>query len=184
MKLISLIISSVTYELTLCSFYYIAKKRYTKLTVKEQLVFTLVRLRRRPSLLSLCTTFGISTGNGSKTFITWVLFLERELEFLLDFSTLFDVEGLPRPKVYKEMKYYKLRGIIDCTEFYIEKPSLPSSQRCTYSHYKSYNTGKLLVSLSPICHLNFVSKLFSGSISDKEIVRKSGFLEQITQKIV
>ena len=89
------------------------------------------------------------------------------------------MEGLPRPKVYKEMKYYKLRGIIDCTEFYIEKPSLPSSQRCTYSHYKSYNTGKLLVSLSPICHLNFVSKLFSGSISDKEIVRKSGFLEQI-----
>ena len=138
-----------------------------------------MRLRRRPSLLSLCTTFGISTGNGSKIFITWVLFLERELEFLLDFSTLSDMEGLPRPNVYKEMKYYKLRGIIDCTEFYIEKPSLPSSQRCTYSHYKSYNTGKLLVSLSPICHLNFVSKLFSGSISDKEIVRKSGFLEQI-----
>ena len=89
------------------------------------------------------------------------------------------MEGLPRPKVYKEMKYYKLRGIIDCTEFYIEKPSLPSSQRCTCSHYKSYNTSKLLVSLSPICHLNFVFKLFSGSISDKEVVRQSGFLEQI-----
>ena len=38
---------------------------------------------------------------------------------------------------------------------------------------------KLLVSLSPICNFNFVFKLFSGSISDKEIVRKSGFLDQI-----
>jgi hypothetical protein len=110
-----------------------------------------------------------------------VLFLEREVEFLLNFSTLSDMEGLPRPKVYKDMKYYSLRGIIDCTEFYIEKPSLPSSQRRTYSQYKSYNTIKLLVSLSPICHFNFVSKLFSGSISDKEIVRKSGFLDKIEQ---
>jgi hypothetical protein len=138
-----------------------------------------VRLRRRPTLLTLCTTFGISTGNGSNIFITWVLFLEREMEFLLNFSTLIHMEGLRRPKVYKDMKYYHLRGIIDCTEFYIEKPSWPSSQRRTYSQYKSYNTVKLLVSLSPICHFNFVSKLFSGSISDKEIVRKSVFLDQI-----
>ena len=132
---------------------------------------------------TLCTTFGISTGSGSKIFVTWVLFLEREMGFLLNFSTHSDMEGMDgcRPKVFKYVKYYRLRGIIDCTEFYLEKPSLPSSQRHTYSQYKSYNTLKLLVSLSPICHFNFVSKLFSGSISDKDIVQKSGFLDHIEQ---
>ena len=72
-----------------------------------------------------------------------------------------------------------LRGVIDCTEFYIEKPSLLSSQRRTYSQYKSYNTFKLLVSLSPLCHFNFVSRLFSGCTSDKELVRQSGFLDAL-----
>ena len=123
----------------------------------------------------LCTTFGISTGSGSKIFITWVLFLEKQLEFLLKFSSLSEMEGLPRPKVYKDAKYMNLRGVVDCTEVYIEKPSLPSSQ------YKSYNTFKLLVSLSPICHFNFVSNLFTGCISDKELVRQSGFLDALEE---
>ena len=154
--------------------------RESKLTIREQLVFTLVRLRRRPTLVMLCTTFGISTGSVSKIFITWVLFLEKQLEVLIKFSSLSEMEGLPRPKVYRDAKYMYLRGVIDCTEVYIEKPSLPSSQRRTYSQYKSYNTFKL-VSLSPICHFNFVSKLFTGCISDKELVRQSGFLDVLEE---
>ncbi len=35
------------------------------------------------------------------------------------------------------------------------------------------------MSISPIAHINFVSNLFTGSISDKEIIRKSGFLDQL-----
>lgn len=89
------------------------------------------------------------------------------------------MKGLKRPKVYGDVKYEKLRTIIDCTEFYIEKPSLPSSLCCTSSQYKSNNTLKLLVSISPICHFNFVSKLYTGCISDKQIVKASGFLEFI-----
>ena len=33
--------------------------------------------------------------------------------------------------------------------------------------------------MSPVLHFNFVSKLYSGSISDKEIVNASGFLEKL-----
>lgn len=72
-----------------------------------------------------------------------------------------------------------LRGIIDCTEFYIETLNHLPSQRSTYSSYKWRNTFKLLLSISPIAHINFVSNLFSGSISDKEIVRQSGFLDKL-----
>ena len=87
--------------------------------------------------------------------------------------------GVKRPKVFRKSKYLNLRSIFDCTELHIEKPSLPSSQRRTFSTYKSHNTFKLLVSLSPLCHINFVSKLYTGAISDKEIIQQSGFLDYI-----
>ena len=138
---------------------------------------TLVRLKRKPSIVMLADLFGISSGTASKTFISWLLFLEKELSFLLPFSTVEEMSGLPLPKAFREFPH--LRGIIDCTEFYIEKPSRIASQRSTYSSYKSTNTFKLFLSVSPIPHINFVSRLFSGSISDKEIVSKCGFLEQL-----
>lgn len=127
----------------------------------------------------LSKSFGISVTLASRMFITWVLFLQKELEFLLSLTTVTEMEGVKRPHVYREVKFKSLRAIIDCTEFYVQKPSLPSSQHRTYSHYKSYNTFKLMVSLSPIWHFNFISKLYSGCTSDKEVVQRSGFLDSI-----
>lgn len=105
------------------------------------------------------------------------MFLEKELDFLLHFPTLSELSGLKYPKAYRNIS--NLRGIIDCTEFYIETPYRLPGQRSTYSNYKSRNTFKLLISISPIAHINFVSNLFTGSISDKEIVKKSGFLDKL-----
>lgn len=121
--------------------------------------------------------FGVSEGHVSNIFITWVLFLAKELLILQPFSTLEEMVGLHRPKTYRKHPF--LRAIIDCTEFYIQKPSLPSSQRITHSAYKSANTFKLLVSLSPVQHFNFISSLYCGSTSDKEMVVQSGFLDAL-----
>ena len=52
---------------------------------------------------------------------------------------------------------------------------------CSISQYKSSDTFKVLVSQSPMCYFNFVSHAYSGSISDKEIVRKSGFLDHLEE---
>ena len=89
------------------------------------------------------------------------------------------MKEISKPNCFKKDCFKNLRATIDCTEFYIEKPGKPSSQRSTYSQYKSSNTFKLLISMSPILHFNFVSKLYSGSIRDKEIVNVSGFLEKL-----
>ena len=106
------------------------------------------------------------------------LFLEKELGFILPFSTKEEVREISKPNYFKKNCFKNLRAIIDCTEFYAAKPGKPSSQRSMYSQYKSSNTFKLLIALSPILHFNFVSKLYSGRISDKEIVNVSGFLER------
>ena len=103
------------------------------------------------------------------------MFLKEELTFLLPFSTVEEMSDLRIPKPFQS--FSNLRGIIDCTEFYIETPFRVASQRSTYSSYKSRNTFKALISISPLLHINFISKLYTGSISDKEIVRQCGFLQ-------
>ena len=154
-------------------------KELAKLTTKEHFVFTLVRLRRNPSLEMLWDIFGITTGTGSRIFITWISFLEKELGFHLPFSTKEELWEISKPNCFEKNWFKNLRAIIDCTEFYVGKPGKPSSQSSTYSQHKSLNTFKLLISLSPILHFNFVSKLYSGRISDEEIVNVSGSLEKL-----
>ena len=46
----------------------------------------------------------------------------------------------------------------------------------TFSNYKNNNTFKGLIGISPSGAITFVSSLFSGSISDKELTRQSGLL--------
>ena len=66
--------------------------------------------------------------------------------------------------------------IIDCTELFIKKSSQVIQQSTTWSEYKGHNTGKALISLSPIMLPAFVSEVYPGSISDEEILSESGIL--------
>jgi hypothetical protein len=172
-------ITVIQYIYIYISFHFQQKYSLTKLSTWEQLILTLVRLRRRLTITVLADVFGIASGTASRIIITWILFLEKELAFLLKFPTVSEMEGITFPKAFRGIA--DLRAVIDCTEFYIETPNRLPSQRSTYSSYKSRNTFKLLVSISPLAHINFVSILYSGSISDKEIVRQSGFLKSCSQ---
>ena len=73
-------------------------------------------------------------------------------------------------------KFPSARVIIDCTEFFIEIPSSLVNQTITYSCYKSHNTFKLLVGISPTGVVTLLSKLWWGYASDKQIVKESGLL--------
>ena len=70
------------------------------------------------------------------------------------------------------------RCILDCKELYCQRPFSLSTQISLYSHYKSHITYKGLIRGSSSGSITFVSQLHDGSISDKEIVRKSGILEK------
>lgn len=147
-----------------------------RLSIKEEFVLTLVRLRRGFDVISLGNMFGVSGSSVSKTFLTWVCLLYKELNFLIQWPSKEQV----RNKLPKCFKYFpKTRCIIDCTEFFIQRPSLPSSQRITYSSYKHHNTFKSLMGITPRGSFSFVSNLYTGSISDKKIVQDSGFLDKV-----
>ena len=47
-----------------------------------------------------------------------------------------------------------------------------------YSHYKNHVTYIGLLGIAPSGGITFISQLYDGSISDKEIVRRSGILDE------
>ncbi|XP_062574812.1 uncharacterized protein LOC134236655 [Saccostrea cucullata] len=146
------------------------------LSIREEMVMTLMRLRRGIDTKTLGAIFGVQAGTVSKIFFTWTTFLALELKFLISWPTRNQIAQ----KLPSCFKYFpSTRCIIDCTEFFIQKPSLPSSQRITWSSYKHHNTLKSLIAITPTGSICFLSSLFTGSISDKRIVEESGFLECI-----
>ena len=73
-------------------------------------------------------------------------------------------------------KYPSTRVIIDCTEVRCEMPSSLLLNSELFSSYKHHTTLKALVGISPKGFFTFIGQLYTGSISDREIVERSGFL--------
>ena len=46
-----------------------------------------------------------------------------------------------------------------------------------FSSYKNYATLKGLIGVSLAGHITFISELYTGSVSDREIIMRSGFLD-------
>ena len=55
-------------------------------------------------------------------------------------------------------------------------------QSQSYSNYKSTNTLKSFVGVDSMGGFVFISQLYAGSISDKQIVSRSGFLDLLSRK--
>ena len=73
--------------------------------------------------------------------------------------------------------YPTTRVILDCTEIFVETPSSLLLQSQLYSSYKSNTTLKDLIGIAPHGVITFISSLFTGTISDKEITRYSGIID-------
>ncbi|XP_067686252.1 uncharacterized protein [Haliotis asinina] len=148
------------------------------LSLYEEFIITLMRLRRANDVEQLSDLFGVSNSHISRIFNTWINLMCKELCFLIKWPSTRQVKhNLP-----KCFKYFpNTKAVIDCTEFLLQKPSIPSSQRVTWSSYKHRNTLKCLVACCPKGSFTFVSKLWSGSISDRRIVQQSGFLDLLSE---
>ena len=79
------------------------------------------------------------------------------------------------PSCFKE-SYPNTFAIIDATELRCQVPLSLSLQSQMYSSYKSHTTYKGLVGIAPNGAFIFVSQLFTGSISDRELTERSSIL--------
>ena len=76
-------------------------------------------------------------------------------------------------------KYKNVIGIIDCTEGILEKPSVAKAQSQTYSTYKSRNTWKKLICITPAGTISFISKCYGGCASDQFITEDCHTLDKL-----
>ena len=81
------------------------------------------------------------------------------------------------PQCFRDT-YTSTKVILDCTELFCHRPSSLTIQSSLFSHYKHHVTHKCLVDIAPSGAITFVSELFDGSISDIEIVKRSGMLQK------
>lgn len=87
-----------------------------------------------------------------------------------------DVIDKAMPEDFK-VKYRSTRAIIDCTEVRCQIPSSLHLHGELFSNYKHHTTLKSLIDISPGGAITFISQLYTGSISDREIVVQNGFLD-------
>ena len=63
-------------------------------------------------------------------------------------------------------------------KYCVEKPSNATAQQATFSTYKNRNPLKALVGIDPSGLLIFISDLYGGSISDRELTIKCRICEK------
>lgn len=142
---------------------------------KEELFIVLCRLRQGFAEEHLSHLYGISQATISRLIINWVNFMY--LRYIPMWPSREKVNE-HMPEQFKE-KYPSTRVIIDCTEVRCQMPSSLRLNSELFSSYKNHPTLKCLVGITPGGAFSFVSQLYTGHISDREIVLRSGFLDML-----
>ena len=150
----------------------------SKLTLKEQLFITLLRLRRGFNIFTIAHFYSVTEKYVREIFLTWVMYMYHHFKdhkyFMFPERQVF---GEHLPKVFRRFK--NVRCSVDCTEFFCQMPRDYAKQGNTYSSYKHHTTMKCLIAVNPNGAACYVSDLYEGSIDDVEIFKQCGILEHI-----
>jgi hypothetical protein len=165
----------------LVKFKYVMDWSVLALKIEDQLLLTLMKLRQNFKFLDLAVRFGVSATTCKNVFKSLMVVLHRVF-----FVEAIEKRELPSvaknnlelPECFKP--FPQCRIILDATEVEIDIPKNLDQNKLTFSNYKQRNTFKGLVGIAPSNAVIFVSELFPGSVSDKELTRQSKVLEKVS----
>ena len=113
-----------------------------KLSLEQEFLLTLMKLRLGSLNEDLAFRFDISIGLTSQIVFTWIRLMALDLQFLIKWLSRHDVR-VNLPEIFR--KYFPhCISIIDCTEFFVETPSSIEAQAALWSEYKHHCTIKIL----------------------------------------
>ena len=122
--------------------------------------------------------FNIHRATVSPIIVTWANFLYSLLGLVYIWMSPAAVKAsLPRDF---HGPYSDTQVVLDYTELQCQTPSSLLLQSEVFSSYKSHCTFKAMVGMSPHGAMTFVSSLFEGSMSDREVFCQSGITSLLT----
>ena len=119
--------------------------------------------------------FKVSSTLISQIFSTWVRATVKALSSVIKVWD-WDTVNTLKPKKFKSRKSH---SIADATEIFIKTPKYHLLLHLTWSNYKYHNTLKVLVVIDQSSDIVFIPLAYPGSISDREITKKSGYLDMM-----
>ena len=146
-----------------------------KLSHRDEMLLTLMKLRLDLLEDDMAFRFNISTSLVSQILSTWIPLLGKELSGLIYWPTREEVKQ-NYPKCF--LKWPNVRTIIDCTEIPLQRPSMAKANTQIYSTYKGRPTAKALIGCTPGGTVSYISKAAGGAMSDKKLVKMSGIVNQ------
>ncbi|XP_052454900.1 uncharacterized protein LOC128015255 [Carassius gibelio] len=121
----------------------------------------------------LAHRFNIHQSTVSRIITTWANFLYTILGSVRIWMSEEEVKA-HLPNEFQD--YPDTQVVIDCTELRCQTPSSLLLQSEVFSTYKSHCTFKGLIGMAPHGAITFVSSLYAGSVSDKELFKQSGIV--------
>ena len=149
--------------------------RKSTISPEDQLLITMMRLRLGRMENELAYQFGCTEATVSRIFTKWLNFLYLRLGQIPLWPTWEDVEKC-MPGCFR-CTYPSTCMILDATELRCEVPSALDPMSSNYSSYKTHMTVKGLIGIAPNGTFTFTSQLYTGSVSDRQLVIQCGILE-------
>ncbi|XP_072532968.1 uncharacterized protein [Salminus brasiliensis] len=157
---------------------YTKETRHTKtVPLRNQFLLVLMKLRNNYDVKDLAFKFQIDVQSVSLILNAWINYLYLRLGQISLWPHR-DVISAHMPDGFKR-EFPTTFAIMDCTELKLERPTsllLPSQ---TVSDSKTTNTLKGLVACDPRGSILFVSTLYTGTISDRDIFKQCGIITQL-----
>lgn len=149
----------------------LAGRKRNMLLIDEFFMFT-NRLRLGLLEEDLADRFDCTIQTVSRKLLTWVNFLYFVLGSIPIWLPKSEIQRL-MPADFKP-KYSSTRVVVDCTEFICEMATSMVLNSQIYSPYKSRTTFKSFIGVAPHGVMTFLSPLYTGCMSDVEIVKLCG----------
>ena len=146
------------------------KGRHRLLSYRDQLIMTLIKLKRNTQFENLADQVGCSKTTAQNIFRSWINLMHANLKFLIKWPG-HDASMQTLPNVFRQY-FPKLTAIIDCSEIFIDRAKTYKAKAQVYSNYKKHSTVKFLIA----CSILFISRACGGRVSDIDIVKESGLI--------
>uniref|UniRef100_A0A671YJ76 THAP-type domain-containing protein n=1 Tax=Sparus aurata TaxID=8175 RepID=A0A671YJ76_SPAAU len=148
-----------------------------KMSLQDQVLMTLMKLKTNHVVGDLSRQFHTSQSMASKIILHWIDKLEEVLRPLIPWLPRETIQAT-MPAAFKK-NFPNTTCIVDCSESLLQKTQNLDSRGESYSHYYSHNTVKYLVAVAPCGLIKFISAAYGGRCSDKFITMDSGLLDYL-----